>query len=88
MEKLYPPNIAGTLPAFYGESFTIPFSHNRAVSASEIGGYTLKMKTIQSNKIVVLDDGKADVGTHNELLATNAVYREIHLSQFDSEEGA
>ena len=55
MAKLYPPNIAGTLPAFYGESFTIPFSHNRAVSASEIGGYTLKMKTIQSNKIVAID---------------------------------
>ena len=55
MAKLYPPNIAGTLPAFFGESFTIPFSHNRAVSASEIGGYTLKMKTIQSNKIVAID---------------------------------
>lgn len=55
MAKLYPPNIAGTLPAFFGESFSIPFSHNRAVSTSEISGYTLKMKTIQSNKIVAID---------------------------------
>ncbi len=41
---------------------------------------------MHADKIVVLDDGKADVGTHKELLAGNAVYREIHLSQFDGEE--
>ena len=43
---------------------------------------------MNADKIVVLDDGAATVGTHEELLEKNAVYREIHLSQFDEEEGA
>ena len=52
MSKLYPPIIEETLPAFYSENgivkFTIPFSMNRAVSQSEIGGFELKVRAIQS----------------------------------------
>ena len=43
---------------------------------------------MHADKIIVLDDGIASVGTHAELLENNAVYREIHLSQFDGEESA
>lgn len=43
---------------------------------------------MHADKIIVLDDGRASVGTHEELLKNNAVYREIHLSQFDEEESA
>ncbi len=43
---------------------------------------------MNADKIIVLDDGTASVGTHEELLKNNAVYREIHLSQFDEEESA
>ena len=43
---------------------------------------------MHADKIIVLDDGIASVGTHKELLENNAVYREIHLSQFDEEENA
>ncbi len=43
---------------------------------------------MHADKIIVLDDGFASVGTHKELLENNAVYREIHLSQFDGEETA
>ncbi|MBQ8014978.1 MAG: ABC transporter ATP-binding protein, partial [Clostridia bacterium] len=43
---------------------------------------------MHADKIVVLDDGCAAVGTHDELLKNNAVYREIHFSQFDEEESA
>ncbi len=43
---------------------------------------------MHADKIIVLDDGIAAVGTHKELLENNAVYREIHLSQFDEEESA
>ena len=36
--------------------------------------------------IVVLDDGKvAGIGTHDELLQTCEVYKEIHMSQFQKE---
>lgn len=41
---------------------------------------------MHADKIIVLDDGTASVGTHKELLESNAVYREIHLSQFDEED--
>ncbi len=43
---------------------------------------------MNADKIIVLDDGIASIGTHKELLENNAVYREIHLSQFDEEESA
>ncbi|MBQ3046121.1 MAG: ABC transporter ATP-binding protein [Clostridia bacterium] len=43
---------------------------------------------MHADKIIVLDDGHAEIGTHEELLKNNAVYREIHLSQFDGEESA
>lgn len=53
VEKLYPPTISGSIPAFYDEngavSITVPFSMNRAVSASSVGGFALKIKTAQSN---------------------------------------
>ena len=53
MSKLYPPIIEETLPAFYSENgvvkFTIPFSMNRAVSYSQIGGFELKIKTVQNS---------------------------------------
>ena len=53
-EKLYPPTINGTLPAFYennadgGTVITIPFSMNRAVNEEEIAGFVLKIKTVQT----------------------------------------
>ena len=53
VERLYPPTISGSIPAFYNNngavSITVPFSMNRAVSASSVGGFALKIKTAQSN---------------------------------------
>jgi hypothetical protein len=51
--KLYPPVVENTLPACYKNEkgiavITIPFSMNRAVSAAEVGGFELKIKTIQT----------------------------------------
>lgn len=44
--KLYPPNIGGTIPAFCGTVITVPFSMNKAVGRGDIGGFALKIKTI------------------------------------------
>lgn len=54
MGKLLPPNIEGTIPAFYANSdgtvkITVPFSMNRAVSNKSITGFSLKIKTVQSS---------------------------------------
>ena len=45
--RLYPPAIAGTLPAFCGtDTLSVPFSMNRAVSTTEIMGFSVKIKTV------------------------------------------
>ena len=45
-KRLYPPNIGGTIPAFCGTILTVPFSMNKAVGKGEIGGFALKIKTV------------------------------------------
>lgn len=55
-EKLYPPIIGSSIPAFYQEGGTaviaVPFSMNRAVSGNLISGFSLKIKTVQSNTFI------------------------------------
>lgn len=47
---LYPPYIEGTIPSFYGDSLTVPFSMNKSVGSGEVQGFSLKIKTIQNTK--------------------------------------
>lgn len=55
MAKLYPPNIGGTIPAFYSVGATtkivVPFSMNKAVGKSEVAGFSLKIKYVDGNVI-------------------------------------
>lgn len=51
-EPLYPPVVEGTIPAFYGTTLVVPFSMNRAVSKADISGFSLKIKTIQTNTFI------------------------------------
>ena len=55
-EKLYPPVIPGSIPAFYSSNINgtaaiiaVPFSMNKAVGYDDIDGFKLKIKTVQSN---------------------------------------
>ncbi len=50
--RLYPPIIGGTLPAFSGTTLVVPFALNRAVSRNDIGGFSLKLKTVQGEALV------------------------------------
>jgi hypothetical protein len=50
MNKLYPPSINGTLPAFYTDEdsaeIIIPYQNNRSVGLEDITGFALKLKKI------------------------------------------
>lgn len=48
--KLYPPAINGTIPAFYGDTITIPYQENKTVG--NVSSFTLKIKTVQSNRLI------------------------------------
>ena len=60
MAKLYPPQIGGTIPAFYEDylsdgslkPLTIPFIMNKTVSKSEITGFSLMIKTVANSKYI------------------------------------
>ena len=55
-EKLYPPTIGSSMPAFYQENgaatIVVPFSMNRAVSSDDFQGFRIKIKTVQSNRYI------------------------------------
>ena len=55
-EKLYPPVIGASVPAFYNNNgtatITVPFSMNRAVSEDQVYSFSLKIKTAQSNSYI------------------------------------
>lgn len=49
MDKLYPPNIEGTIPAFYPDNdgtttLVVPFSMNKAVAIGDVNGMVVKIK--------------------------------------------
>lgn len=46
--KLYPPVIDNKIPAFYGDSITIPFKLNKAVSPNQIKGAVLLIKSAEN----------------------------------------
>lgn len=54
--KLYPPNIEGTIPAFYGTTLVVPFSMNKTVSKGDIYGMQVKIKAIQSGAYILTSD--------------------------------
>ena len=81
----------------FDDSFSaLDFSTDKALRKAlkeTIGGCTFiivaqRINTIlDADQIIVLDDGKiAGIGTHEELLATCAIYKEIALSQLSEEE--
>ena len=54
--RLYPPNIEGTIPAFYGTELTVPFSMNKSVSQDSVYGMQIKIKSVQSGAYLLTSD--------------------------------
>lgn len=60
-----------------------------AANCGETAVFIVSQRTssiMNADKIIVLDEGRAVVGTHEELLKNNELYREIHLTQFEEGE--
>ena len=61
----------------------------KAVSALDYSAvFIVSQRTgsiLDCDKIILLEDGRASIGTHAELLESNEEYRQIHLSQFEEE---
>lgn len=57
--KLYPPYVEGTLPAFIkGNMLVVPFQLNRAVNRNEFNCMSIILKTVQTNTILCDGDPK------------------------------
>ena len=52
MAKLYPPNLGGTVPAFYDNLLAIPYIMNKTVGRNEISGFNLIVKTVANSKLL------------------------------------
>ena len=88
MAKLYPPIIAGTIPAFCkGEKIIVPFQMNRAVAIDEISGFELKIKTVQNSKLIgTLTATTSKEGYDKEnntiIFDSNKLIGQINIGQF------
>ena len=85
MAKLYPPNIEGTIPAFYLDEGTtativVPFSMNRAVGKSEVYGFSLKIKYVDGS---IIDTYQ--VFNSNVVLSNSSEYNIAEGSSYDLE---
>jgi hypothetical protein len=56
LNRLPPPNVAGTIPSFYstdlGTSLEVPFSMNVTVSNAAVKGMRLRLKTTSTDIII------------------------------------
>ena len=86
MAKLYPPNINGTIPAFCGSEGTtkivVPFSMNRAVAASEVAGFALKVKTINGDVKGVIQNNIPPLITTSNASVTFTTNMNFTIGQF------
>lgn len=85
MAKLYPPVIAGTIPAFCGTSLEVPFSMNRAVGSADFTGFSLKIKKVSGALIGTVTDmnGSKWVERHAVTFKlTDEIYSQLKIGEF------
>ena len=52
MARLYPPNITGALPSFYGTELTIPYTMNKVVSGASVAGFAVRVKSAATETLL------------------------------------
>lgn len=70
MAKLYPPQIEGTIPAFYGNTITVPYLMNKTVSLNEIDGFKLQFKSTMTNQVLDVFGIEKNEGQINSIAFT------------------
>ena len=80
MAKLNPPGISGTLPSFHSKNgtvtLTVPFFMNQTVSAVDVNGFSLRVKSTTTDSILGIFDFYGD-----SLQNRSAVQQDIIPSQ-------
>ena len=77
MARLYPPQLVGSLPAFYKSynedetkitcTINIPFGINRGVSISDISGLALRLRTTSTNTYIVANYHSTNYDFNNNI---------------------
>lgn len=77
MAKLNPPSISGTLPSFYSNrgavKITVPFSMNKTVSPNEVGGFSLRIKSANTDTILGIQEVNNVISWSDATLAVSFV---------------
>lgn len=86
MAQLYPPQINGTIPAFYNDEGTakivVPFSMNRAVSFYEIEGMYIKIKSLTGAVIGVLSSANIDESNMEVTFNVSSLINKFTIGSF------
>lgn len=82
MAKLYPPDLGGVIPAFYGTTLVVPFSMNKAVSKGEVLGVSLKLKTVQSNTYLITQTTTNFTTDEAIFTFSNELSKKLSIGQF------
>jgi hypothetical protein len=51
--RLSPPQISSKIPAFYGESLSVPFMLNKAVSIAQVKNIAIIIRTVSTNSQIM-----------------------------------
>lgn len=89
-EKLYPPYLENTIPAFYktddGITIKVPFSMNRTVSDTQVRGYVLVIKSVSTNTPLLEGNYLFSDSYSNNIVEfkviSSALINKIHIGQF------
>ena len=80
--KLYPPSIEGTLPAFTGNKITVPISWNPSVSKLDTTiAAAIRIKTIQSNTVLVFTN-EGYFNSDQSAMIFNIESKDLKIGQF------